>query len=121
MSHTGLLTAERLHQAETLADKRIVVAIDGWDTDSAYPSGHYVRTLGTIGDRCRLMSFLQESQSATRSAWEQLCMAFPFTAGYQCWTTFTANGWSSDLNRTKAYSDTCSLVVRLMQMSAPQT
>ncbi len=29
-----------------------MVAIDGWDTDSAYPSGHYVRTLGTIGDRC---------------------------------------------------------------------
>lgn len=38
-------------QAETLADKRIVVAIDGWDADSAYPSGHYVRTLGLIGDR----------------------------------------------------------------------
>lgn len=32
-------------------DKRIVVAIDGWDVDSMYPSGHYVRTLGTIGDR----------------------------------------------------------------------
>ena len=38
-------------QAATLADKRIVVAIDGWETDSAYPSGHYVRTLGPIGDR----------------------------------------------------------------------
>jgi hypothetical protein len=32
-------------------DKRLVVAIDGWDTDSMYPSGHYVRTLGVIGDR----------------------------------------------------------------------
>ena len=38
-------------QADTLADKRIVVAIDSWEADSAYPSGHYVRTLGTIGDR----------------------------------------------------------------------
>ena len=38
-------------QADTLADKRIVVAIDSWEVDSAYPSGHYVRTLGTIGDR----------------------------------------------------------------------
>jgi exoribonuclease R len=38
-------------QAELLADKRIVVAIDAWDTDSAYPAGHYVRTLGSIGDR----------------------------------------------------------------------
>ena len=38
-------------QAATLADKRIVVAIDGWPADSLYPSGHYVRTLGAIGDR----------------------------------------------------------------------
>ena len=38
-------------QAATLADKRIVVAIDGWEPDSAYPAGHYVRTLGPIGDR----------------------------------------------------------------------
>lgn len=32
-------------------DKRIVVAIDGWEADSKYPSGHYVKMLGTIGDR----------------------------------------------------------------------
>lgn len=32
-------------------DKRIVVAIDDWSTDSMYPAGHYVRTLGVIGDR----------------------------------------------------------------------
>ena len=38
-------------QADVLMDKRLVVVIDGWDADSAYPSGHYVRTLGTIGDR----------------------------------------------------------------------
>lgn len=38
-------------QAETLSDKRIVVAIDSWEADSAYPAGHYVRTLGLIGDR----------------------------------------------------------------------
>jgi hypothetical protein len=38
-------------QGAQLMDKRLVVAIDGWDTDSMYPSGHYVRTLGVIGDR----------------------------------------------------------------------
>ncbi|KAK9823835.1 hypothetical protein WJX72_005833 [[Myrmecia] bisecta] len=38
-------------QAEALADKRIVVVIDSWEADSHYPAGHYVRTLGTIGDR----------------------------------------------------------------------
>lgn len=32
-------------------DKRIVAAIDDWTVDSMYPSGHYVRTLGVIGDR----------------------------------------------------------------------
>ncbi|GFR51506.1 hypothetical protein Agub_g13921 [Astrephomene gubernaculifera] len=38
-------------QADTLMDKRIVVVMDGWEADSAYPRGHYVRTLGVIGDR----------------------------------------------------------------------
>lgn len=28
-----------------------MVAIDGWEADSVYPSGHYVRTLGQIGDK----------------------------------------------------------------------
>jgi len=41
----------QLLQYETLADKRIVVAIDSWEADSLYPSGHYTRTLGPIGDR----------------------------------------------------------------------
>ncbi|KAG1657968.1 hypothetical protein FOA52_004739, partial [Chlamydomonas sp. UWO 241] len=38
-------------QADVLMDKRLLVAIDGWDADSMYPHGHYVRTLGTIGDK----------------------------------------------------------------------
>ena len=38
-------------QAKTLSDKRIVVAIDSWDVDSLFPTGHYVRTLGDIGDK----------------------------------------------------------------------
>lgn len=38
-------------QANILADKRIVVVIDAWEADSAYPQGHYVRTLGDIGDK----------------------------------------------------------------------
>ena len=27
------------------------MAIDAWEADSLYPSGHYTRTLGPIGDR----------------------------------------------------------------------
>ena len=38
-------------QAATLMDKRMVVVIDSWQADSMYPAGHYVRTLGTIGDK----------------------------------------------------------------------
>ena len=37
-------------QAQALADKRILVAIDSWDAFSGWPRGHYVRTLGVIGD-----------------------------------------------------------------------
>jgi exoribonuclease R len=32
-------------------NKRIVVAVDSWDVLSRYPSGHYVRTIGDIGDK----------------------------------------------------------------------
>jgi exoribonuclease R len=31
--------------------QRLVVAIDGWEPDSAYPHGHYVRSLGEIGSK----------------------------------------------------------------------
>ena len=45
------LTPPHPFQASLLADKRIVVAIDSWEADSGYPAGHYVRTLGQIGDK----------------------------------------------------------------------
>ncbi|RXH74893.1 hypothetical protein DVH24_029614 [Malus domestica] len=38
-------------QLENLMDKRIIVAVDSWDHLSRYPSGHYVRTIGVIGDK----------------------------------------------------------------------
>lgn len=38
-------------QLENLLNKRIVVAVDSWDRQSRYPSGHYVRVIGDIGDR----------------------------------------------------------------------
>ncbi|VDK18641.1 unnamed protein product [Anisakis simplex] len=36
---------------EQLMGKRIIVSIDYWPRNSRYPIGHYVRTLGQIGDR----------------------------------------------------------------------
>ncbi|KAF2312515.1 hypothetical protein GH714_034930 [Hevea brasiliensis] len=38
-------------QLENLLDERIIVAVDSWDRQSRYPSGHYVRSIGEIGDR----------------------------------------------------------------------
>jgi hypothetical protein len=32
-------------------DKRLVVVVDSWEPDSSHPCGHYVRTLGVIGDK----------------------------------------------------------------------
>ncbi|XP_054270094.1 exosome complex exonuclease RRP44 [Macrosteles quadrilineatus] len=38
-------------QAEALMKQRIIVAIDSWSRNSRYPSGHFVRALGNIGDK----------------------------------------------------------------------
>ena len=38
-------------QYERLKDQRIVVSIDDWPISSRYPLGHYLKTLGPIGDR----------------------------------------------------------------------
>lgn len=38
-------------QAENLYNQRIIVAIDQWPRHSKYPQGHFVRSLGPIGDK----------------------------------------------------------------------
>ena len=35
-------------QARKLSGERIVVRIDNWPVNSAYPNGHFVRSLGAI-------------------------------------------------------------------------
>ena len=37
-------------QAAHLAQNRIVVRMDNWPANSQYPNGHFVRSLGTLGD-----------------------------------------------------------------------
>ncbi|ORY48228.1 RNB-domain-containing protein [Rhizoclosmatium globosum] len=41
----------RTRQAKQLTSQRIMVAIDNWNKDSRYPNGHFVKTLGAVGDR----------------------------------------------------------------------
>ena len=38
-------------QFGNLANKRILVAVDSWDRTLRFPSGHYIKTIGEIGDR----------------------------------------------------------------------
>lgn len=38
-------------QIDTLKDQRFVVRIDSWELGSQYPNGHFVRTLGAVGDQ----------------------------------------------------------------------
>lgn len=40
-----------LDSFRTFLDMRIAVAVDSWGCQSRYPSGHYVRPIGKIGDR----------------------------------------------------------------------
>ncbi|KAG8586208.1 hypothetical protein GDO81_005294 [Engystomops pustulosus] len=38
-------------QSSTLEGQRIIVSIDGWPRNSRYPNGHFVKNLGTAGDK----------------------------------------------------------------------
>lgn len=38
-------------QSQNLVGQRIVVAIDQWPRNSRYPHGHFVRALGSVGDK----------------------------------------------------------------------
>jgi len=44
------LVRVRTRQWARLAGQRVVVAVDGWPADSAYPNGHIVRVVGDAGD-----------------------------------------------------------------------
>lgn len=41
----------RTRNAQTLANHRLVVTVDGWERTSRYPHGHLVRSLGVAGER----------------------------------------------------------------------
>ncbi|KAI8900268.1 hypothetical protein BC833DRAFT_582497 [Globomyces pollinis-pini] len=41
----------RTRQAKNLIGKRIIVAIDAWEKQSRYPSGHFVRIVGDVGEK----------------------------------------------------------------------
>jgi exosome complex exonuclease DIS3/RRP44 len=41
----------RTSQVGEIIDQRILISIDSWEKDSNYPSGHYMRKIGELGDK----------------------------------------------------------------------
>ncbi|KAJ3122329.1 exosome catalytic subunit dis3 [Physocladia obscura] len=41
----------RTRQARQISGQRIMVAIDAWPKNTRYPTGHFVKSLGAVGDR----------------------------------------------------------------------
>lgn len=41
----------RTRQAPLLLDQKILVTVDRWDIHSRYPEGHFVRSLGRVGQK----------------------------------------------------------------------
>ncbi|KAJ3068868.1 hypothetical protein HDU98_008029 [Podochytrium sp. JEL0797] len=41
----------RTRQAKEISSQRIMVAIDNWNKSSMHPNGHFIKTLGAVGDR----------------------------------------------------------------------
>ncbi|XP_077350506.1 exosome complex exonuclease RRP44 [Festucalex cinctus] len=63
-------------QASTLAGQRIMVAIDGWPKDSRYPNGHFVRSLGTAGEKETEEEVLLLEHDVPHQAFSQAVLSF---------------------------------------------
>ncbi|XP_047207100.1 exosome complex exonuclease RRP44 [Girardinichthys multiradiatus] len=63
-------------QASTLAGQRIMVAIDGWPKDSRYPNGHFVRSLGSAGEKDTEEEVLLLEHDVPHQAFSQAVLTF---------------------------------------------
>lgn len=63
-------------QIESLQHQRIVVAIDSWPRHSRYPQGHFVRALGTIGDKDTENEVLLLEHDVPHSKFSDLVLSF---------------------------------------------
>ncbi|MED6242506.1 exosome catalytic subunit dis3, partial [Ataeniobius toweri] len=63
-------------QASTLAGQRIMVAIDGWPKDSRYPNGHFVRSLGSAGEKDTEEEVLLLEHDVPHQAFSQAVLSF---------------------------------------------
>ncbi|CAG5093776.1 Similar to RRP44A: Exosome complex exonuclease RRP44 homolog A (Arabidopsis thaliana) [Cotesia congregata] len=63
-------------QSETLSSQRIIVAIDSWPRNSRYPSGHFVRALGKVGDKETENEVLLLEHDVTHSRFSDAVLSF---------------------------------------------
>ncbi|NWY41399.1 RRP44 exonuclease, partial [Sylvia atricapilla] len=63
-------------QADTLEGQRIIVAIDGWPRNSRYPNGHFVRNLGSAGDKETETEVLLLEHDVPHQAFSQAVLSF---------------------------------------------
>uniref|UniRef100_A0A671TS76 Exosome complex exonuclease RRP44 n=1 Tax=Sparus aurata TaxID=8175 RepID=A0A671TS76_SPAAU len=63
-------------QAATLAGQRIMVAIDGWPKHSRYPNGHFVRSLGSAGEKDTEQEVLLLEHDVPHQAFSQAVLSF---------------------------------------------
>ncbi|XP_037322233.2 exosome complex exonuclease RRP44 [Pungitius pungitius] len=63
-------------QASTLAGQRIMVAMDGWPKHSRYPNGHFVRSLGSAGDKETEQEVLLLEHDVPHQAFSQAVLSF---------------------------------------------
>ena len=62
-------------QGDALMSKRIQVAMDSWPADSRYPLGHYVSTIGDIGDKDTETTVLLIEHDIPTAPWTNAVLA----------------------------------------------
>lgn len=73
-------------QVDSLREERIVVRIDFWEVDSLYPSGHFVRSLGPIGNlETEIQSLMVEHSLAAPSFTEAQLRELPTNRADSPW------------------------------------
>ncbi|XP_073474406.1 DIS3-like exonuclease 1 [Aquarana catesbeiana] len=88
-------------QVEALQDCRVVVRIDSWESTSLYPNGHFVRSLGPIGDlETEIQSILVENSISVKPFSEAQLSEMPTNSPENPWRVAPEEEDRHDLRST---------------------
>uniref|UniRef100_A0A8C5MFD5 DIS3-like exonuclease 1 n=1 Tax=Leptobrachium leishanense TaxID=445787 RepID=A0A8C5MFD5_9ANUR len=88
-------------QANVLQDFRVVVRIDSWESASLYPNGHFVRTLGRIGDlEAEIAAILVENSVTVNLFSEAQLAEMPTNTPDNPWNVDDTESGRLDLRKT---------------------